>query len=87
MNGLLDFNTSLQVFVFVAAEYETPKNSLNQVSSINTCSGFLILLLILFSCYDVVFQISLWDGIIPSKENAKFSIHTSNKYRFIDQVT
>uniref|UniRef100_A0A0A0LZ27 Signal peptidase complex subunit 3 n=1 Tax=Cucumis sativus TaxID=3659 RepID=A0A0A0LZ27_CUCSA len=48
-----------EVFVFVAAEYETPKNSLN--------------------------QISLWDGIIPSKENAKFSIHTSNKYRFIDQ--
>jgi signal peptidase complex subunit 3 len=31
-------------------------------------------------------QISLWDGIIPSKEHAKFLIHTSNKYRFIDQV-
>ncbi|EXB56547.1 Signal peptidase complex subunit 3B [Morus notabilis] len=30
-------------------------------------------------------QISLWDGIIPAKENAKFWIHTSNKYRFIDQ--
>ncbi|KOM52867.1 hypothetical protein LR48_Vigan09g152600 [Vigna angularis] len=47
------------VFVFLAAEYETPKHSLN--------------------------QISLWDGIIPSKEHAKFWIHTSNKYRFIDQ--
>ncbi|KAF1891939.1 hypothetical protein Lal_00036287, partial [Lupinus albus] len=49
----------LQVFVFLAAEYETPKNAVN--------------------------QISLWDGIIPSKEHAKFWTHTSNKYRFIDQ--
>ncbi|KAF6157907.1 hypothetical protein GIB67_015223, partial [Kingdonia uniflora] len=47
------------VFVFLAAEYETPQNSLNQVS--------------------------LWDGIIPSKEHAKFQIRTTNKYRFIDQ--
>lgn len=31
-------------------------------------------------------QVSLWDGIIPSKEHAKFWIHTTNKYRFIDQV-
>ncbi|KAM2182997.1 hypothetical protein ACFX1Q_033401 [Malus domestica] len=44
-----------------AAEYGTPKNSLN--------------------------QISLWDGILPTKEHAKFWIHTSNKYRFIDQGT
>ncbi|RZC55382.1 hypothetical protein C5167_014238 [Papaver somniferum] len=42
-----------------AAEYETPKNNLNQVS--------------------------LWDGIIPSKEHAKFWMHTTNKYRFTDQ--
>ncbi|EOY34352.1 Signal peptidase subunit isoform 2 [Theobroma cacao] len=48
-----------EVFIFVAAEYETPKNSLNQVS--------------------------LWDAIIPAKEHAKFWIHTSNKYRFVDQ--
>ncbi|XP_019438924.1 PREDICTED: signal peptidase complex subunit 3B-like [Lupinus angustifolius] len=47
------------VFVFLAAEYETKKNALN--------------------------QISLWDGIIQSKEHAKFWTHTSNKYRFIDQ--
>ncbi|KAK7817738.1 signal peptidase complex subunit 3b [Quercus suber] len=52
-------NGNEEVFVFLAAEYETPKNSLNQVS--------------------------LWDGIIPSKEHAKFLIHTTNKYRFIDQ--
>ncbi|TQD86199.1 hypothetical protein C1H46_028216 [Malus baccata] len=50
-----------QVFVFLAAEYGTRKNSLN--------------------------QISLWDGILPTKEHAKFWIHTSNKYRFIDQGT
>uniref|UniRef100_A0A804MQL8 Signal peptidase complex subunit 3 n=1 Tax=Zea mays TaxID=4577 RepID=A0A804MQL8_MAIZE len=31
-------------------------------------------------------QVSLWDGIIPAKEHAKFLIHTTNKYRFIDQV-
>ncbi|XP_028213931.1 signal peptidase complex subunit 3A-like, partial [Glycine soja] len=49
----------LQVFVSLAAEYETPKNSFN--------------------------QISLWGGILPSKEHAKFWIHTSNKHRFIDQ--
>ncbi|KAK2965981.1 hypothetical protein RJ640_002171 [Escallonia rubra] len=28
--------------------------------------------------------VSLWDGIIPAKEQAKFWIHTTNKYRFID---
>ncbi|KAK3024996.1 hypothetical protein RJ639_044373 [Escallonia herrerae] len=58
LESLFTWNTK-QVFVFVAAEYDTPKNSLNQVS--------------------------LWDGIIPSKEQAKFSIHTTNKYRFIDE--
>ncbi|XP_022150797.1 signal peptidase complex subunit 3B-like [Momordica charantia] len=58
LQSLFTWNTK-QVFVFLAAEYETPKNSLN--------------------------QISLWDGIIPSKEDAKFQIHTSNKYRFVDQ--
>lgn len=36
--------------------------------------------------WNAILQISLWDGIIPSKEHAKFWIHTSNKYRFIDQV-
>ncbi|KAF3962466.1 hypothetical protein CMV_013017 [Castanea mollissima] len=58
LQSLFTWNTK-QVFVFLAAEYETPKNSLNQVS--------------------------LWDGIIPSKEHAKFLIHATNKYRFIDQ--
>lgn len=32
-------------------------------------------------------QVSLWDGIIPSKEHAKFLVHTTNKYRFADQVS
>ncbi|PRQ42130.1 putative signal peptidase I [Rosa chinensis] len=58
LQSLFTWNTK-QVFVFLAAEYETPKNALN--------------------------QISLWDGIIPSQEHAKFWIHTSNKYRFVDQ--
>ncbi|GAB2227790.1 hypothetical protein Drorol1_Dr00009617 [Drosera rotundifolia] len=58
LQSLFTWNTK-QVFVFVAAEYETPKNSLNQVS--------------------------LWDGIIPSQEHAKFWIRTTNKYRFTDQ--
>ena len=58
LSSLFTWNTK-QVFVFVAAEYKTPQNALNQVS--------------------------LWDGIIPSKEHAKFLIHTTNKYRFIDQ--
>nr|AFK34044.1 unknown [Medicago truncatula] len=60
LQSLFTWNTK-QVFVFLAAEYETRKKPLN--------------------------QISLWDGIIPSKEHAKFLIHTSNKYRFIDQGT
>ncbi|XP_059598530.1 signal peptidase complex subunit 3B isoform X1 [Vitis vinifera] len=59
LQSMFTWNTK-QVFVFLAAEYATPKNSLNQVS--------------------------LWDGIIPSKEHAKFWIHTTNKYRFTDQV-
>ncbi|XP_010424829.1 PREDICTED: signal peptidase complex subunit 3A [Camelina sativa] len=58
LQSLFTWNTK-QVFVFVAAEYETPKNFLNQVS--------------------------LWDAIIPAKEDAKFRIQVSNKYRFIDQ--
>lgn len=32
-------------------------------------------------------QVSLWDGIIPKKEDAEFYIRTTNKYRFIDQVS
>ncbi|KAE8734428.1 Signal peptidase complex subunit 3A [Hibiscus syriacus] len=58
LQSLFTWNTK-QLFIFVAAEYETPKNSLNQVS--------------------------LWDAIIIAKEHAKFWIHTSNKYRFVDQ--
>jgi signal peptidase complex subunit 3 len=58
LESLFTWNTK-QVFVFLAAEYESPKNSLNQVS--------------------------LWDGILPSKEHAQFLIHTKNKYRFTDQ--
>ncbi|KAL1536020.1 signal peptidase complex subunit 3B-like [Salvia divinorum] len=58
LESLFTWNTK-QVFVFLAAEYGTPKNALN--------------------------QISLWDGIIPSREHAKFWIHAYNKYRFIDQ--
>ncbi|XP_042381978.1 signal peptidase complex subunit 3B-like isoform X3 [Zingiber officinale] len=30
-------------------------------------------------------QVSLWDGIIQSKEHAKFWSHTTNKYHFTDQ--
>ncbi|KAK4771590.1 hypothetical protein SAY87_032122 [Trapa incisa] len=58
LQSLFTWNTK-QVFVFLAIEYETPMNSLN--------------------------QISLWDGIIPAKEHAKFWIQTSNKYQFVDQ--
>ncbi|XP_030475787.1 signal peptidase complex subunit 3B-like [Syzygium oleosum] len=58
LQSAFTWNTK-QVFVFLAAEYETTQNSLN--------------------------QISLWDAIIPSKEHAKFSIHTTNKYRLTDQ--
>ncbi|KAK4743193.1 hypothetical protein SAY87_001194 [Trapa incisa] len=58
LKSTFTWNTK-QVFVFLAAEYETEKNYLN--------------------------QISLWDAIIPSKEQAKFSYHTINKYRFTDQ--
>ncbi|XP_050220609.1 signal peptidase complex subunit 3B [Mercurialis annua] len=58
LQSLFTWNTK-QVFVFLAAEYPTSKNALN--------------------------QISLWDAIIPAKEQAKFWIQTANKYRFIDQ--
>ncbi|KAF9619885.1 hypothetical protein IFM89_009667 [Coptis chinensis] len=58
LQSMFTWNTK-QVFVFLAAEYETPQNSLN--------------------------QISLWDGIIPAKEHAKFDIQTTNKYHFADQ--
>ncbi|XP_051124189.1 signal peptidase complex subunit 3A-like isoform X2 [Andrographis paniculata] len=58
LQSLFTWNTK-QVFVFISAEYETPKNALNQVS--------------------------LWDGVVPSKEQAKFCLRTINEYRFTDQ--
>ncbi|KDP23841.1 hypothetical protein JCGZ_27130 [Jatropha curcas] len=30
-------------------------------------------------------EVSLWDAIIPTKEQAKFWVQTANKYRFVDQ--
>ncbi|CAA2984415.1 signal peptidase complex subunit 3B [Olea europaea subsp. europaea] len=58
LQSVFTWNTK-QVFVFLAAEYGTPKNALN--------------------------QISLWDSILPSKEDAKIWIQTTNKYTFVDQ--
>ncbi|XP_020540222.1 signal peptidase complex subunit 3B isoform X2 [Jatropha curcas] len=58
LQSLFTWNTK-QVFVFIAAEYETRNNVFNQVS--------------------------LWDAIIPTKEQAKFWVQTANKYRFVDQ--
>lgn len=40
----------------------------------------------LIFCGNISEQVSVWDGIIPAKEHAKFQIQTSNKYRLIDQV-
>lgn len=36
--------------------------------------------------FTVLKQVSIWDGIIPSIEQAKFRINTINKYRLADQV-
>ncbi|XP_068636930.1 signal peptidase complex subunit 3A-like [Aristolochia californica] len=58
LQSTFTWNTK-QVFVFLAAEYETAKNSLN--------------------------QISLWDHIILSKDQAKIQMQVSNKYPFVDQ--
>nr|QQP23429.1 signal peptidase subunit [Sedum alfredii] len=58
LSSLFTWNTK-QIFVFVAAEYETAKNAVN--------------------------QISLWDAIIPTKDEANISIQVANKYRFTDQ--
>ncbi|KAG9448962.1 hypothetical protein H6P81_008927 [Aristolochia fimbriata] len=58
LQSTFTWNTK-QVFVFLAAEYETPKNSFN--------------------------QISLWDHIILSKEQAKIEMQIVNKYPFVDQ--
>ncbi|WRX32861.1 Signal peptidase complex subunit 3 - like 1 [Theobroma cacao] len=87
LQSLFTWNTK-QVFIFVAAEYETPKNSLNQVRL--SVSGYYLFELSLTQitiseAEAVSFWVSLWDAIIPAKEHAKFWIHTSNKYRFVDQ--
>lgn len=42
--------------------------------------------MLLIFCGNISEQVSVWDGIIPAKEHAKFQIQTSNKYRLIDQV-
>ncbi|KAL5995897.1 hypothetical protein ACLOJK_025970 [Asimina triloba] len=88
------------VFVFIAAEYETPQNALNQVwnNGHGGCKGPTVTFLgrsraVVAVLVQILFvignrhQVSLWDGIIPSKEHAKFSVHTTNKYRFKDQVS
>ncbi|MFS8034735.1 putative signal peptidase I [Helianthus anomalus] len=59
LQSLFTWNTK-QVFIFLAFEYSTPENSLNQDS--------------------------LWDRIIPAREDVKFSTKIKNKYRFIGQV-
>ncbi|XP_078428497.1 signal peptidase complex subunit 3A-like [Wolffia australiana] len=58
LQSAFTWNTK-QVFVFIAAEYETEKNSLN--------------------------QISLWDYIIPTKDEARFEKKVKSKYLLIDQ--
>ncbi|KAL9233105.1 hypothetical protein vseg_008142 [Gypsophila vaccaria] len=58
LRSLFTWNTK-QVFVFVAAEYESPKNSLN--------------------------QISLWDAIIQSRDDAMIHATFRNKYALFDQ--
>ena len=84
----------LQVFAFVAAEYETSKNSLNQVWIYFALCGSCVLMPLMLDedilCWHAMYltfsQVSLWDAIIPEKEEANFWIQISNKYRFIDQV-
>ncbi|XP_020087770.1 probable signal peptidase complex subunit 3 [Ananas comosus] len=58
LQSLFTWNTK-QVFVFLTAEYETSKNSVN--------------------------QISLWDHIVPDKDNANFRVRVPTKYPLIDQ--
>ncbi|RVW55503.1 Signal peptidase complex subunit 3B [Vitis vinifera] len=121
LESLFTWNTK-QIFVFLAAEYETPKNSLNQnldygkgmsgtamapedtsillgveQRQLLSVHAKLLALLDLQSPYQksysvhlldftVLKQVSIWDGIIPSIEQAKFRINTINKYRLADQV-
>ncbi|KAL9320295.1 hypothetical protein ACSQ67_012134 [Phaseolus vulgaris] len=89
LQSLFTWNTK-QVFVFLAAEYETPKNSLNQDlnffgDAVASEFVYTIDFTLIAAAASLPSLISLWDGIIPTKEHAKFWIHTSNKYRFIDQ--
>ncbi|KAG5549253.1 hypothetical protein RHGRI_014569 [Rhododendron griersonianum] len=95
LQSLFTWNTK-QVFVFLAAEYESPKNSLNQLAAIfhsyncDCASGVLSRAQVALDCIlaFVFFSVvSLWDAIIPSKEQAQFLIQTKNKYRFTDQGT
>ncbi|KAK9664810.1 hypothetical protein RND81_14G070200 [Saponaria officinalis] len=58
LQSLFTWNTK-QVFAFVAAEYESPENALN--------------------------QISLWDVIIQSPEDAVIRATFRNKYALFDQ--
>ncbi|KAK9672032.1 hypothetical protein RND81_12G071200 [Saponaria officinalis] len=58
LRSLFTWNTK-QVFAFVAAEYESPENALN--------------------------QISLWDAIIQSRDDAMIQATFRNKYPLFDQ--
>lgn len=124
--NLINLLNTLQVFAFLAAEYETPKNALNQVCwsmkpslhivqlfvcalyaspksqvlymvpypnkldyplTLDTGCQFFFEITFHWLIWMYCWQISLWDSIIPSREDAKFWIHSSNKYRFVDQVS
>ncbi|KAH9609170.1 hypothetical protein KSS87_002396 [Heliosperma pusillum] len=58
LQSLFTWNTK-QVFAFIAAEYETPQNSIN--------------------------QISVWDLIVESKDDAVIQTTFRNKYPIFDQ--
>ncbi|KAJ4752718.1 Signal peptidase subunit family protein [Rhynchospora pubera] len=88
LTSLFTWNTK-QVFVFLAAEYETDTNSLNQVL-LNYISFLYLLISISFISvliYYFFFKVSLWDHIVQEKERASFQVKVPTKYPLIDQGT
>ncbi len=77
LTSVFSWNTKL-LFVYLAAEYATPLNALSQVrapSLLHTARA------------ERCPQVSLFDRIIESKEDAHFALpFVRNKYKLLDQA-
>jgi hypothetical protein len=86
LTSAFSWNTKL-LFVYLAAEYATPFNQHNQ-ARLRACARCLLARCAEPARARAPAQVSLWDRIIETKEDARFSMpFVRNKYKLQDQVS